>query len=210
MDLTRVSLIEGLKAGSRDAWERFALLYQTTIRSIVFSSCRSMGLPDAKSGELADEVTQELMLAIRKKVQSFDLAKRSPGGFRAWLKRTTVHLLVTYLRRNARHWGQGGSDMVRRLAEEPARVVLESEIDRELERQILEEAMQELRAESPEECAIVDRLGWGDGRCKAPTGLNAMEVARRHGRTASAVLKIKSRLLTALKDKVDRKRELID
>ena len=99
--------------------------------------------------------------------------------------------------------------MLRRLAEEPVRVALESEIDKELDEHILEEAMQELRNESPKECAVVDKLGWGDGRFKAPSGLTASDVARQNGTTTSAVLKIKSRIMQSLKKKVYRKRELI-
>jgi RNA polymerase sigma factor (sigma-70 family) len=209
VDSTRLSLIEGLQKGNRDAWERFALSYQAKVSLWVFHNCQARGLPNGKSRELAEEVTQELLIAIREKVQSFDLAKRRLGGFRAWLKMTTRNLLVSYVRRNAKHWGSGDSAILERLLEEPAKAVLESEIDKEFERQILTEAMQELRDASPNECALVDDLGWGDRRCKDSASLSAAEVARRHGATASAVLEVKSRLKKSLKEKVSRKRKLM-
>ena len=74
--VTRPSLLARLKDWSQTAWQEFDSDYSPLIRNVA----RKAGLTDIE----ADEVMQETLLAVAKKIGEFQHAGRR-GSFRAWL-----------------------------------------------------------------------------------------------------------------------------
>ncbi len=91
---TRVSLLERLKDwGQQTAWREFAHNYGPLIRNVA----RKAGLNHAE----ADEVAQEVMIAVARKIGEFRHAGNA-GSFRAWLYQQTRWRVVDQFRARER------------------------------------------------------------------------------------------------------------
>lgn len=96
---TRPSLLARLKDWSRQtAWREFNRDYAPLIRNVA----RKAGLTDAE----ADEVAQETLIAVAKKVGAFEHAGNR-GSFRAWLYQQARWRIADQFRARARLQGRG-------------------------------------------------------------------------------------------------------
>lgn len=110
MNETSLSLLQQVRQSPEDeAWERLHRLYEPLIRKWLIHY--ELHANDA------DDVAQEVMLAVSKDIESFDHNGRT-GAFRAWMKGILVNRLRKFWHsRDRRPVARGGSDMSRRLEE---------------------------------------------------------------------------------------------
>src|SRR5205085_1461689 len=91
---TRLSLLAQLKDWSQQtAWRKFDADYSPLLRNVA----RKAGLNDAE----ADEVTQETLIAVAKKIGNFQHAGNR-GSFRAWLYQQARWRIADQFRARAR------------------------------------------------------------------------------------------------------------
>lgn len=109
---TRHSMLEQVRRGDGEAWRQLVTLYAP----LVLGWCRRT-LP---ADEVAD-VFQEVFHAAARHIAQF--RKRQPGDtFRGWLRTIAANKVRDRHRRRRREpRGQGGSEMRRWLAEQPAK-----------------------------------------------------------------------------------------
>jgi len=84
------SLLEGVKKGDRQAWERLVKLYAP----LVYVWCRRWGLQAADAADVGQEVFQ----AVARKVAEFR-RDRAGDSFRGWMRTITRHKVCDLLRR---------------------------------------------------------------------------------------------------------------
>ena len=110
MNETSLSLLHQLRhSPDSDAWERLHRIYAPLIQKWLIRY-------DMQESD-ADDVAQEVLLAVSKDIESFNHNGRA-GAFRAWVKGILVNRLREFWRRRDRHAKTaGGSDMNQRLAE---------------------------------------------------------------------------------------------
>ena len=85
------TLLERLRAGQTDAWERLARLYGPT----VYVWCRRAGVPEAD----AADVSQEVLAAVARHLADF--RRERPGdSFRGWLWTITRNKVRDHWRRH--------------------------------------------------------------------------------------------------------------
>lgn len=110
MNETSLSLLDQLRDGTGgDAWGRLHSIYEPLIRTWL----RKYDVQDSD----ADDLAQELLLAVSKDIDSFDHNGR-PGAFRAWLKGILVNRLREFWRRRDKQpRAASGSEIDQRLAE---------------------------------------------------------------------------------------------
>jgi DNA-directed RNA polymerase specialized sigma24 family protein len=195
---TRLSLLAALQnPDGRDAWGRFAERYGGIIRNWCLERCRALGAADAD--EAADEVSAELVASIHRRMQSYDLAKHRPGGYRAWLRRAALNALSDYLNKASLHQGAGRSTAHDMLAEVQAPESLGDAIEMEYRREVLENVIiPQVQAELGKDWAAVVALGLIDGR-GGKTGRAAKDVAAEFGTTPGRLLQLKSRALRRMR-----------
>lgn len=115
MDETSLSLLHRLRQSSdSETWNRLVKLYAPLLK--VWLQKYEVQSADA------DDLIQEVLMAVSKDVASFDHNGR-PGAFRTWLRSILVNRLRNFWRaRGRRPQARGDSDMEQRLAqlEDPA------------------------------------------------------------------------------------------
>lgn len=110
---TSSSLLAGLRAGEREAWDRLVRLYGP----LVYCWCRQRLLPE----EDAEDVVQEVFRAIARGIQEFQATP--DGSFRGWLWTITRHQIADHYRRQqGQPQAAGGSEAHARLQEMPERL----------------------------------------------------------------------------------------
>ncbi|MEM1228011.1 MAG: sigma-70 family RNA polymerase sigma factor [Planctomycetota bacterium] len=131
---TNVSLLRRLHkdADDKETWDEFVGRYGAKIHGW----CRRWGLQESD----ADDVTQNVLLALSKQMQTFEY--RADGRFRSWLKTVSYRAWCRFHEDRQTAAIATGSDAVRRMLESvEARDDFLRELDRECERNILEDAM---------------------------------------------------------------------
>ena len=110
MDRTSLSLLDQLKAPEDGtAWVRLDHVYGPLIRKWLLKY-------DVQVSD-ADDLTQEVLVAVAKDIETFEHNGRD-GAFRAWLKGILVNRLRGFWRsRDRRPKANAGSDVDRRLNE---------------------------------------------------------------------------------------------
>jgi RNA polymerase sigma factor (sigma-70 family) len=108
MEDTSLSLLARLRqSADNGAWNRLVQLYAPLLRAWLRRY-------DVQASD-ADDLVQEVLLAIAKDLNSFDHGGR-PGAFRSWLRAILVNRLRHFWRaRGRRPQARGGSDFERRL-----------------------------------------------------------------------------------------------
>lgn len=94
--LTSSTLINEVKIGSPDAWEKFVENY----RPWITRNCKRSGL----STHDAENISQEVFIDLFKRIQSFEHGRQ--GGFRRWLHLIVRSRIVDFIRlfsRNQEH-----------------------------------------------------------------------------------------------------------
>jgi RNA polymerase sigma-70 factor (ECF subfamily) len=183
---TSRSLLERLKAGDAEAWDRLVVLYAP----LVYRWCRRWDLRDQ---DIAD-ILQDVFQAVATHIATF--RKEQAGDtFRGWL-RTIAHSKVQdHFRRMGREpGGVGGTDAQIQLANLPAAPAVEGEDSQEetTERLLLSRGLELIRDEFEERT-------WKAFWWTAVEGRDTKDVALDLGMSPGAVRVAKSRVLHRLR-----------
>jgi RNA polymerase sigma factor (sigma-70 family) len=187
---TSSSLVARLRHTPADApaWEEFVRRYGPRIHDW----CRSWGLQDAD----AQDVSQNVLVDIARQMRTF---RYDPAGsFRGWLKTLTHRAWCDFVgSHQQRVRGSGDSDVRRLLLGIEARDDLARKIEEEFDRQMLEEAMAEVRQR-------LEPNSWEAFRLLAFEGLTGNAAAARLGMKVGAVYVAKNRVQKLLKEAIRR------
>ena len=190
MNETSLSLLAQLGDCSEDqAWDRLVRIYGPLLRSWLHKY-------DLQPND-ADDLVQEVLLAVSKDVQSFDHNGR-PGAFRAWVKSILVNRLRNYWRtRDRRPNASGGSSVDDRLnqLDDPASAMTLL-WNREHDQHVLRELLSIVRPQFAEDT-------WKAFTRVALEGAKANVVAEELGLSLNAVFIAKSRVLSRLRQEAD-------
>ena len=185
---TSLSLLVRLREHSSDAatWEEFVGRYGPKIDRW----CKHWGLQAAD----AEDVTQNVLLALSKQMQTFEY--RADGRFRSWLKTIAYRAWCRFQEERQRSAIASGSDEVARLLDSvEAREDFLREIDRECERNILEDAMRFVKQR-------VQPHTWAAFEHTALENRAAASVASELGLSVVAVYQSRSRVQAMIKEEV--------
>jgi len=183
---TSLSLLHQLKkSDDSESWSRLVALYRPLLISWLLKY-------EVQSCD-ADDLVQEVLIAVSEDIASFDHNGR-PGAFRAWLRMILVYRLRDFWRsRGRRPRPTADSDLQRRLADlaDPA-----SELSQLWNQQHDLYVAQQLLAQI--EPQFAPRI-WAAFKRLALDGHRADVVAAELGMTTNAVFIAKSRVLTRLR-----------
>ncbi len=167
-----------------EAWKRFVDRYGGKIATW----CRKWHLQDAD----VHEVTQNVLLKLVQGLRTYD----PKLSFRAWLKTVTHNALIDYLKRSARPGkGSGDSQIAEKLGSIPAREELFNELDKEFERETLEQAMARVRLR-------VNPETWKAFEWTALEKRSGAEAAAQLNMKVDAVFQARSRVQRMLKEEI--------
>jgi RNA polymerase sigma-70 factor (ECF subfamily) len=190
MDETSLSLLNRLRGSSdSETWDRLFGLYAPLLKAWL----RKYDVQDSD----ADDLVQEVLMAVAKDVMSFDHNGR-PGAFRTWLRSILVNRLRNFWRaRGRRPQVRGDSDIERRLAqlEDPASEMSQlwnRQHDRHVARQLLALTEPQFAANT-----------WKAFRRVAIDGERPDVVAAELGISLNAVFVAKSRVLSKLRQEAE-------
>lgn len=186
---TRLSLLTRLcDRQDAGAWVEFCTVYEQAVYNIA----RRRGLQDAD----AREVSQEVLLAVSRRVHQFDPSKQ--GRFRAWLTTIARNATVDQLRKNAARSRAAGDEPTSQLIDQ---ATLDSQLfDRESQQEQFRWAANEVRKQ-------VSAQAWEAFWKTAVEGLPANKVASDLGMTVGALYVARSRVLAKIKRLVEPFRE---
>lgn len=186
MNETSLSLLQQMRESpEQEAWVRLHRLYEPLIRKWLIRY-------ELQPSD-ADDVTQEVLLAVSKDIGAFDHNGRE-GAFRAWMKGILVNRLRKFWHsRDRQPVGGGGSDMNRQLAEldDPASqitLIWNEDHDQHVLNQVM--AIVETRVE-PKTWAAFHMTVFG--------GVKPKDAAEKLGLSLNAILIAKSRVLSRLR-----------
>jgi|SRR5262245_5412177 len=185
---TSASLLDRLAGAPTEAdWERLDRLY----RPLLSEWAARAGVSAAD----ADDLVQEVLLAVVKQVADFD--RRADGAFRGWLRTVLARRITDLVRRMAvRPVATGGTDFAERLGELASP---ESELtrlwDREHDTHIARQAMRIVQPDFAPET-------WQAFRRQVIDGVPAATAAAELGLSLNAALLAKSRILKRLRQEV--------
>jgi hypothetical protein len=91
---TSVSLLEHIQGGDNQDWQRFVTLYAP----LIYRWCQRSGLHRAD----ADDVIQDVFVAVWQHIADFRSGGHRAGGFRAWLNTITHRVVIDHVRRSQR------------------------------------------------------------------------------------------------------------
>ena len=183
---TSLTLLDRLQRGNdSDAWGRVFGLYGPLL-------VKWLRKYDVQAAD-ADDLTQEVLLAVSTGLKSFDHNGR-PGAFRTWLRNILVHRLRNYWRaRDRRPVSSGDSDIERRLAQlEDSASAVSQLWDRQHDLFVVQQLLDLSRARfSAETWTAFSRV--------ALNGESPATVARDMGISLNSVFIAKSRVLSRLR-----------
>ena len=168
------------------AWAEFAERYGRKI----YGWCRRWGLQEAD----AEDVTQDVLLRLARKMRDF---RYDPArSFRAWLKTVTHHAWRDFAEGLNRPGARGGdSRNLELLQTVEARDALVSDLDRECERELLDEALARVRLR-------VQPHTWQAFHLLAVEGRSGAEAAARLGMKVAAVFVARSKVQKMAREEV--------
>ena len=180
------TLLERLRAGRTDAWERLARLYGPT----VYVWCRRAGVPEAD----AADVSQEVLAAVARHLADF--RRERPGdSFRGWLWTITRNKVRDHFRRCAdRVQAAGGTTAQQLLHQVPEDAPPDPEAGPEAEPAgLYRRALELIQSEFEERTWRAFLMVTVEGRLPA-------DAAAALGTTPGAVYIAKSRVLKRLRE----------
>jgi RNA polymerase sigma-70 factor (ECF subfamily) len=176
----------GRVPADHSAWAEFAERYGRKI----YGWCRRWGLQEAD----AEDVTQDVLLRLARKMRDF---RYDPArSFRAWLKTVTHHAWRDFAGGlNRPGAGSGDSRNLELLQTVEARDALVSDLDRECERELLDEALARVRLR-------VQPHTWQAFHLLAVEGRSGAEAAARLGMKVAAVFVARSKVQKMAREEV--------
>ena len=189
VDETRASLIARLPdSGDAEAWEKFESLYSP----VVFRVARSHGIQPVD----ADNLVQEVLLSVSQSIEAW-LGREDRGRFRPWLLRVAKNASIDLIsQRTQRPIGIGGDSNDRRVAAIADRRSLDSAFDVEYQQALFHEAARALKQHFP-------KLHWEAFWLTRVEGVSVQECADRLGMTTGNVYVARSRVMSALRRRVE-------
>lgn len=170
-----------------EAWTQFIGIYQP----LLYSIARSRGLQHAD----ADEVTQEVLFSVAKKVHSWAPTEQV-GSFRKWLHPVMQSRLVDLYRHEGRQPDQASSGLDALGILDKYSAGLTDQMERERRHAIFLWAAKEVRRD-------VQPATWEVFWRTAVAGEAAVDVARSLGMTSGAVYVAKSRVMNRIRAAID-------
>jgi RNA polymerase sigma factor (sigma-70 family) len=191
--LTRVTLLARIRDGrDADAWREFVQIYGP----VVYRFARNRGLQDADAADLMQDVLRSVARNAHR--MEYDPGK---GTFRGWLYTVTRNKIYNFLSAGRlRPKGTGDTDAHERLDATPARDDgrgPDAEWEKEYQRQLSARAMERVKGE-------FQPRTWQAFWETAVEGKAAAEVGTQLKMTAGAVYVAKSRVITRLRDEVQK------
>jgi RNA polymerase sigma factor (sigma-70 family) len=169
------------------AWQEFIVRY----RPRIYAHCLAFPLQPAD----AEDVTQNVLLRLVAKLPEFHYDPSQ--SFRAWLRTVTRHVLSDFLAARQRAPGSGDSAVVRVLENLEAREGLAREVEAEFDRELLDEALKQVRARVPAQ-------QWEAFRLTALEGLSGADAAAQLGMLVATVYTAKSKVQKLVREEVHR------
>jgi len=184
---TRYSLLRRLyDRADASAWSEFCSIYEP----VIYRFAKRFKLQDAD----AREVSQEVLLTVSRKVESFDTLAN--GRFRGWLSKLARNATIDLLRKR-RERPTGGSDIFRLLSAVPA-------IDLEASQAFLLEARHQQFHWAAEQVRQSSQpITWQAFWLTAVESLPANEVASKLGMSIGAVYVARCRTLARIKKLIE-------
>lgn len=180
---TRITLLARL-AGSGEpdqaAWDEFVRHYGVRI----IHWCERWGLQAAD----VEDVSQQILLKLSRRMRTFEYDPSQ--SFRAWLKTITRNALLDFESDRDRAPTNGTTESLLTIE---ARTDLESQLEAEFDRELLEEALRRVKAR-------VAPHTWEAFRLTALDQLDAAEVARRLNMSVGAVYQARSGVVKRLQE----------
>jgi RNA polymerase sigma-70 factor (ECF subfamily) len=160
---------------------------------LVYRLAKTKGLQHAD----AQDVTQEVLATVGRAIDRFD-PDSAKGSFRGWLLRIARNLMVNFLTRDKYPRGTGDTRMMQLLEQHAAKDSAASTLfGTEYQREVFRWAARQARPEFHEET-------WRAFWLTAVEGGSIEQVARMLGKTPGAVRIARCRVLTKLKQHVQR------
>lgn len=187
---TRVTLLGRLRRdpGNEEAWAEFVDHYGPTI----MRWCGKWRLQEAD----AQDVTQNVLLRLADKLRTF--AYDPARSFRAWLKTIAHHACADFMESRQRPGlGSGDSNVAQFLLNTEARQDLLEHLEGEFDREILDQAMFQVRLR-------VAPQTWQAFALTALDGLSGADAAERIPMQVAQVYVAKRRVQKLLKEEVAR------
>lgn len=169
------------------AWSEFVDIYTP----LVFGFLRRRGLQDSD----AADVTQEVFRGVSKSIESFKHGN-GHGSFRSWLLAVTHNKLCDHASREQRQLqGQGDTQNMKLLAEQPVNSDEQELIEREYAQRLFEQA-----------CCLVQSEfrtnTWQAFWRTQAEGRSASETAAEFDMTVEAVYVARSRVMARLRERI--------
>lgn len=180
---TRVTLLArlvGSAAPDEAAWNEFVRHYGVRI----IRWCERWGLQAAD----VEDVSQQVLLKLSRRMRTFEYD--SSQSFRAWLKTVTRNALLDF---EADRASSPATDAAGTLLTIEARTDLESQLEQEFDRELLEEALRRVKAR-------VAPHTWDAFRLTALDQLDAVDVARQLNMSVGAVYQARSSVVKRLQE----------
>jgi RNA polymerase sigma-70 factor (ECF subfamily) len=187
---TRITLLGRLRRdpGDQKAWAEFVEQYGPRI----YSWCRHWNLQEAD----AQDVTQNVLLRLAQKLRDFSYDPSR--SFRAWLKTLTQRAWSDFVESRQRAGlGSGDSKVLRLLGSIEAREDLLARLDQEFDRELLEQAITQVRLR-------VAPQTWEAFRLTAFEGLSGAEAAELIPMQVAQVFVAKRRVQKMLQSELER------
>lgn len=185
---TRESLILRLKdAENEAAWHEFLAIY----RPVVFRLALTRGLQEVD----ADDVTQEVMLSVSRKVVEWE-ADPARAKFRTWLDRVVRNAAINALTRRQQDRGVGGTSALRLINGKEASKCSDDEV---FSQEILRE---KFRLAADEVERHFDPATWRAFWLTAVEGAEVATAAEETGKSIGAVYVARSRVMKRLRKQV--------
>lgn len=181
---TRLSLLDGARAGDGAAWERLVSLYGP----LVLRWCRSLGLRE----DQAEDACQETFASVAHALGSF--RRPADGAFRGWLLAIARNKVRDRQRRDGRQGAAEGGTEARERIEAAAAPDLDAEGSVESDRvEVLRRALALIRRD-------FDEKTWQAFWAAAADERPSAEVGAELALSANAVRKAKARVLRRLRE----------
>jgi RNA polymerase sigma-70 factor (ECF subfamily) len=186
---TRASLLGRLQqeVPDPDAWPQFVHRYGP----LLYRWCRSRGLQEADT----EDVTQEVLAKLARRLRTFRYDGKQ--SFRAYLVTLAHYAWCDLLAdRKQAALGTGDSKVLHELNNVEAQDDLARRLAEEYDQELVERAMQEVKA-------LVEPHTWEAFRLTAQEGLSGAEAATRLNMAVTAVFKARSRVQQMLRERVE-------
>ena len=189
---TRASLIARLNLPSSEAaWDEFTAIYRPLILRVAIAR----GLQHADAEDLA----QDTLAIVGRSIGAFD--PNGGGSFRAWLRTITRNLVINHLSRRREPLGSGSSGVQAMLSEHPAP---DSEtatlFDLEYRRLLFQRAAEVVRPQ-------FSQTTWAAFKRTAIDRWSVGETAQHLGKSEGAIRMARSRVVTRLREEVQRQQQ---